>query len=445
MNFSGVPPLADFGNTTALGVAMAFVYSVTFLPALLAVLPARARPGAGYEGAFMRRLGEFVVARRTVLLWGFSAVALIMMAFLPRNEFRNNWVKWFSDRTEFQQDLRFVSENLSGINAIEFSMPSQGSGGISSPEYLKTLDAFATWLRGQEHVHQVGTLADIMKRLNMNMHGDDKEYYRIPDSQELAAQYLLLYELSLPYGMDLNNQINIEKSATRLTVITADIDSTETRELAASAEAWLLENAPPYMATLATGNAVMFASIAERTILSMIITIPLAMIGVSLTLAAAFRSVRYGLLSLIPNLVPIAMAFGLWGLLIGRINFGVACVAALSMGIVVDDTVHFLSKYLWARRNKGYNAEDAVRYAFETVGRALAITSVVLVAGFLILTLSSFQFNANMGLLAAIAVTFALASDLLFLPPILMIVDRERAVPESFEDAANRDPKLKRT
>jgi hypothetical protein len=284
-----------------------------------------------------------------------------------------------------------------------------------------------------------------MKRLNMNMHGDDKEYYRIPDSQELAAQYLLLYELSLPYGMDLNNQINIEKSAARLTVITADIDSTETRELAASAEAWLLENAPPYMATLATGNAVMFASIAERTILSMIITIPLAMIGVSITLAAAFRSVRYGLLSLIPNLVPIAMAFGLWGLLIGRINFGVACVAALSMGIVVDDTVHFLSKYLWARRNKGYNAEDAVRYAFETVGRALAITSVVLVAGFLILTLSSFQFNANMGLLAAIAVTFALASDLLFLPPILMMVDRERAVPEASEDAASRAPKLKRT
>jgi hypothetical protein len=119
------------------------------------------------------------------------------------------------------------------------------------------------------------------------------------------------------------------------------------------------------------------------------------------------------------------MTFGIWGLVYQQIGFAVAVVAPVALGIIVDDTVHFLSKYLRARREKHLNPEDAVRYAFATVGRALLITSIVLVAGFLILATSAFQLNSGMGLLTAIVIILALFADFLFLPPLLIKIEEK--------------------
>ncbi len=149
----------------------------------------------------------------------------------------------------------------------------------------------------------------------------------------------------------------------------------------------------------------------------------MALILISMILIFALRSVNIGLVSLVPNLVPAAMGFGLWGLTVGEIGLSLSVVTSMSLGIVVDDTVHFLSKYLRARREKGLNPEDAVRYAFTTVGRALLITSIILVAGFLILSTSSFELNSGMGLLTAIVIALALFADFLYLPSILMKIE----------------------
>ena len=169
----------------------------------------------------------------------------------------------------------------------------------------------------------------------------------------------------------------------------------------------------------------MFAHIGKRNIVSMILGTTLALIGISFILIVALRSVKIGLLSMIPNLVPAAMGFGLWGLLVGQVGLSLSIVAGMTLGIVVDDTVHFLSKYLRARREKGLDSEAAVRYAFRNVGMALFTTSVVLVVGFMVLSLSSFELNSGMGLLTAIVITFALLADFLLLPPILMLCDRK--------------------
>ena len=117
------------------------------------------------------------------------------------------------------------------------------------------------------------------------------------------------------------------------------------------------------------------------------------------------------------------MAFGFWALINGQIGLSISVVAAMTLGIVVDDTVHFLSKYLRARREQGLSAEDAIRYAFSTVGVALWVTSAALIAGFLVLSTSSFELNSGMGLLTAIVIAFALIADFLFLPPLLLILD----------------------
>ncbi|MEX2015573.1 MAG: MMPL family transporter, partial [Candidatus Hydrogenedentales bacterium] len=425
MNLSTVPPLQHFGNMTAMGVVAAFFFSVVSLPALLSVLPMRVkvRPEAAAKPG-VERLAEVVIRHRTPLLWGPAVFTLVLAACIPLNDFKNNWVLWFDESTAFRQDLAFVTENLSGINAIEYSVPASGPGAIGDPEYLSHLDEYSSWWRRQPHVNHVSTVTDIVRQLNKAMHGDDPEYYRVPKSPELAAQYLLLYEMSLPLGQDLNNQINVDKSATRVQVITEDVDSTVVDEMRLAGEQWLEENAPPYMRSHGTGSGPLFASMADETIKSLFYSTPAAIILICLVMMVIFRSVRYGLLSLVPNLAPIVMAFGAWGLLVGTVDFGMASVGSQAIGIVVDDTIHFMTKYLRARREHGYSAEDAVRYAFRVAGRAIWVTSFVLVMGFVVLTFSVFEFNAHMGMLAAITITFALLADLFLLPALLLRFDK---------------------
>jgi len=143
-------------------------------------------------------------------------------------------------------------------------------------------------------------------------------------------------------------------------------------------------------------------------------------------LSIALCSVKFGLISLIPNLAPIAMAFGLWGILVGEVGLGLSIVAGLTIGIVVDDTIHYLSKYLRARREKGLSSVDAVRYAFQSVGLALWVTTVVLVAGFLVLSQSHYYTNFSMGVMTAVTITIALLADFLFLPPLLMKLEEKK-------------------
>ena len=169
----------------------------------------------------------------------------------------------------------------------------------------------------------------------------------------------------------------------------------------------------------------MFAHIGQRNIINMLYGTTLALVLISMVLIFAFRSVKIGLISLIPNLIPAAMGFGLWGIFVGEIGLSLSVVTSMTLGIVVDDTVHFLSKYLRARREKNLAAEDAVRYAFRTVGRALLCTSIILVCGFMVLATSNFELNSGLGLLTAVIITLALFADFLFLPSLLIKLEEK--------------------
>ena len=424
MNFSEVPPLNDLGNISASGVGLAWGLSMTLLPALVAILPVTVQFRSAAHRSMMDRVGDLVVARRRPLLWGGSVVALALISMLPLNSLNDQFVNYFDESMTFRQDSDFAAERLSGLYQIDFSLASGESGGISEPTYLATVDRFAEWYREQPGVVHVSTISDIFRRLNKNMHGDDNDYYTLPDERDLAAQYLLLYEMSLPYGLDLNNQINIDKSATRLSVTLENLTSRELISLVEAGEAWLGENAPTSMSTRGVGPGVMFSYISSRNIRGMLIGTLVAIGFIGVTMMLMLRSFRYGVISFIPNMLPAMMAFGLWGLLVGEINLGLSIVSGMCLGIIVDDTVHFLSKYLRARREQHLDAEGAVRYAFSTVGAALVVTSIVLAAGFTILAQSSFGFNGGMGKLSAIVIALALAADLLLLPPLLMFLDR---------------------
>jgi predicted RND superfamily exporter protein len=415
MNFSDVPPFNHLGNITSAGVLAAFIISITFLPAFMAIIPIRIKQRNQIQdkSKLMERFGELVIRQKTPLFYGGLAAALLIGAFLFNNELNDRFVDYFDESITFRTDTDFTTENLTGIYQVQFSVGAAESGGISDPDYLAKLEQFAAWYRVQPGVLHVNTFTDVMKRLNKNLHNDDESYYRVPDSRELAAQYLLLYEMSLPYGLDLNNQINVDKSATRLIVTLDDMSAQEMLQMSKIGEDWLKENAPDYMFAYGTGPAIMFSNISRINIKSMINGSIVALFLISALMLFALRSLKIGLISLIPNLMPAAVGFGLWGIT------SLSIVMGMTLGIVVDDSIHFLTKYIRARRDYQMEPEDAVRYSFSTVGRALIVTSLILVTGFTVLSFSSFSMNGNMAKLTAITLSIALLADFIFLPPLL--------------------------
>ncbi len=438
MNFSDSPPFHDLGTITAIGVFYAFVLSIFFLPALTAVLPIK--PPAvktGTRAGLMERLANFSIHNQKLLLVSVGLFIVTLIAMVPRNELNDEFVKYFDDSLEFRRDTDKISERLTGMYFIDYSIDSQTESGINAPAYLSQLEAFELWLQDQPEVQHVNSVSETFRRLNKNMHGDDESYYRLPEDKELSAQYLLLYEMSLPYGLDLNNQINIDKSATRLTATLQNLSTKETLDFENSANEWMTNNTPDLISA-GSSPTIMFSHISKRNINSMLSGTLIALVLISLILLVSLRSVKHGLLSLIPNLVPAGMAFGIWAIFNGQVGLSVSVVIAMTLGIVVDDTIHFLSKYLRAKREKGFNTDEAIRYAFNTVGEALLITTVILTAGFMILAQSSFSLNADMGLMTAITICLALFVDFFFLPPLLMWLDKDqhKAIPSGIAEPA---------
>ncbi|HAS6643504.1 TPA: MMPL family transporter [Vibrio parahaemolyticus] len=435
MNMSDSPVLRDFGNLSALGVMVACFLSVTLLPALLKLLPIHVKMETSQDQKHvMDRLGDFVVSQRRALLPLSVVVIVVCASLIPLNKVNDESVEYFGQRNEFRQAADFMEERISGMTNISIAIKTNESQGIAAPDFLNTIGEFSSWLRDQPETDHVATLADVYKRLNKNMHGDDEAYYSLPQARELAAQYLLLYEMSLPYGLDLNNQINVDKSSIKMVLTVANLGSVELVDLENRIYQWFAEHAPHYQ-VVASSPSLMFAHIGETNMASMLSTLPITLVLISALLIFALRSVRLGLISLMPNIAPAVIGFGLWALISGEINLGLSVVVTLTLGIVVDDAVHFLSKYQRARR-EGQTAEQAVRYAFHTVGRALWITTVVLVAGFSVLAMSSFRLNADMGQLSAIVIFIALVVDFLFLPTLLMLFDKKAYLQESPSDNA---------
>ncbi|WP_448546556.1 efflux RND transporter permease subunit [Thalassotalea fusca] len=429
MNFSDTPPFHDLGNITAMGVLAAMVFSLSLLPALMSVLPVSVKQSESKFAHNMDRIASFVVRKQRPILFGSIVVSLAVLAFVPSNKLDDNFLSYFDESITFRTDSDFINDNLTGVYQLQYSLDSQHNNGVSDPEFLAKLASFTDWLRAQPEVRHVNTISDTFLRLNKNMHGDDDSYYQLPKNPELAAQYLLLYELSLPYGLDLNNQLNISKSSTQVIVTLNDMSTNKLKDISERGQAWLQSEAN--IVSYGVGPSIMFAYITDRNIKGMIYGTLSALLVISLLIMLALRNVKLGFLSLIPNLLPAGLAFGIWGMLVAEVNLAVSMVTGIALGIVVDDTIHFLSKYQRARREKGLNAEQAVHYAFSTVGVAIVVTSLILIAGFTVLAQSAFGLNSTMAMLTAIAIGVAVIADFLLLPALLLKIDSKATIADS--------------
>ncbi len=428
LNFSDSPPFRELGTSVGFGVLGAMLWSLVLLPGITLMLPIRVKPvdeDPDRSGP-MLKLANLIIAHNRLIFWSVLAVAAVLISFVTRNEFNDDTVEYFDESLSIRQAFDFVQDNLTGVDTIAYSLPAGEENGIVDPDYLRQVEAFSRWYESQPEVTHVSTFTDVVKRLNRNMHGDDPTYYRLPDNRELIAQYILLYELSLPMGLDLNNQLTFDKSASKFQVNLSNLNSKEIIAVEERAQSWLAANAPAIQ-NHGSSVSLMFAHIGQNNIEAMMRGSALALALIAVTLIIALRSFKFGLLSLLPNAFPASISFGLWGLIVGQVNLAVAAVFSITLGIVVDNTVHFFSKYLRARGQLGYSTEDAIRYAFTTVGAALVITTVALAAGFLILAQSTFDVNASMGMMTAMTIGIALVFDLLFLPGLLLQFDRKKA------------------
>ncbi|MBU0943787.1 MAG: MMPL family transporter [Proteobacteria bacterium] len=423
MNFSDAPPFRDLGNIVAMGVFSAFIYSVFFMPAFAAVLPLTVKHNAREQRHLFSLLGEFVITWRSPIFWSMIILIVLTTAGISKIRLNDEFVKYFDRSYDFRVASDFSAEHLAGLEIIDWALESGEEGGISNPEFMKKTDAFAQWFRSQPEVRHVYVFTDIMKRLNQNMHGDDPAWYRLPEQRDLAAQYLLLYEMNLPFGLDLNNRINLDKSATRMTVATPNIGTAGVLDLERRGRKWLEDNAPS-MTTYGSGLSIIFSYISERNIRSMLKGSVLALFLISLIMIIVLKDLKLGTLSLLPNLFPAFMAFGVWGIFVGQVGLAVSILIAMTLGIVVDDTVHFLTKYQRGRKEHGMDSQDAIRYAFTTVGAAIWITTIALAGGFTVLSFSGFQINAHMGAMTSLTISLALLLDFFFLPTLLLKMDK---------------------
>jgi predicted RND superfamily exporter protein len=447
MNFSDVPPLQDLGNVVAVGVIFAFIFSITFLPAFTMLMPTKVAPGRSTKHEKMDQFADFVVAKRKLLLPLMTVVCVGIIAFLPKNELNDEFVKYFDETIDFRVDSDYTTEHLTGLYTMFYSVQSGSENGIHEPKFMATLQDFVEYAEAQPEVIHVQSYTDVMKRLNKSMNADRDECYALPEKslsencnevlkepeegvelntriRELTAQFTLMYEMSLPKGMDLTNQVSSDKAGTRVQIALHNLSSLEVLALEERFATWFKQNAPQYE-VLGSSPGVMFAHVGQNNIYSMLKGTAWALVLISLLLMIALKSFKLGLLSLIPNIIPMAVAFGIWGIFQGQVGMGLSVVTGMTLGIVVDDTVHFLSKYLRARREKGLDSHQAVKYAFQTVGMALTVTTIVLVLGFLVLGMSHYVMNSHMGILTAITLAAALIIDFLLLPPLLMLVDRK--------------------
>lgn len=419
LNFSKVPILNDLGNMVSIGVIFACIYSLLLLPALLILFPIDFKESKNKSNLLWSNLNIFINKNYKLISILFLFIMPISLHFSMQNNLNDVVIEYFDKKNEFRKTADYQEKNLSGFSNIDFTLKSNEEYGINNPIFLNAVDEFSEWLSSQKEVGHVLTYSNTIKRINKNINNNN-DYFRIPENKEIASQYLLLYEMSLPYGFDLYSQISIDKSKLRISASLDNMGSKEFIEFEKRALSWWESKGYEYELSAAS-LPLIFAYISEINMESMFTGTVTALLIISLLIAIVLKSIKLGLISLVSNLLPIMIGFSIWYIISGNINMGLSVVIALTMGIVVDDTVHFLSKY--QHYNK-YN-KSSILGAYQSTGNALIITTLILFFGFLTLSFSNFTLNSEMGLLTSIVVLFALIVDLIILPSLLKVIDRK--------------------
>ncbi|MDO6747062.1 efflux RND transporter permease subunit [Gilvimarinus sp. 1_MG-2023] len=419
-------PVKQFAWLGAIGAMMLFFVAFTLLPALLSFVKGFSTKtdravNSGLMAALTHRLPDFTLRYRKPLL--FLGVGLLIgsLVLVPQLKVDSNFITYFKEGNQTRLDLEYFDNTYTGIQNIDVIIDSGAEGGIHEPDFLQKVDALQQWLEALPETGAVNSLVDFHREINQALHFDDPNWYQLPTDRQMAAQFLLLYD-NTGAEEDLTDAKDFYERYLRLAVPIKNLDASTTRTLLNNIEQRLAEHHPTLKAQL-TGSLVMYNAqdIYINEGMTKSFAVALAIIGLSFIVL--FRSVKYGLIALIPSVVPILITGALLVTLGIPLNLGTMIVGAMTMGIAVDDAIHVMNRYLRAKQ-EGYNTRDAIAQAMNQAGRAVIFTSIVLVCGFSVMLLGSFIPYIYTGLFAATIMALALLGDLLFLPALLFVIDR---------------------
>ena len=426
LNFIEVAPLRDFGNAVAIGIGFAFIFTIFFIAPIVSFFEVKTASKVTKQTRFSTSVGSFILKNGNKLIFSITSISFLILLCIPMNELDENPTQMYAEGfTSFSSDTLWLDEKLSVTFPVNF-LATNEEGQVSDPDFLKILDKFSVWLEEREQVNHVTSLANNMKNLNKSMHGDDPEWKKIPENADLSAQYLFFYEMSLPMGLDLNSSISQDRKSTKISATLKDMSANEFKEFNNEVLGYLQQNNLENMISEPSSFRVIFTYMVEAIVNSLLYGLFIGILLITLIIGLFFRSYLLPALSIFPNILPIGMGFGLWGLFVGDVGFMVAVGMGSTLGVIVDFTVHFLSKYELARKEFKKSVEESVIYSFETVGFALIIMTVVLALGFSVLNLVTFIPIQDFAKFSVICFIGGLIINFLFLPNLLIKFDKRK-------------------
>ena len=423
LGLSAIEPIATLGIAITSGAILAFILTVTIVPAILLTLSDDYKVAPvkimnlthikGY-GAFIKRNDKKIVVTFFVL------IALVALG-LFNLKVDSNSIKYFTKDTVVRSGADFVEKNLTGSMRYEIIVDSQKREGVKNPKFLESIVTFENVLKKCfDNVRFTTSLKDIVARMQKVLNPDANS--SLPQDKNLVAQYLLLYSMSLPQGMELNDKIDTQERYLRLTINTNIVDTSKDLKMIE----WIKNyfKTKTFYSADVQGQTAIFAYMQSSVTNTLLTSISLTLIIVSLSMLFIFRNVKMLWLFLIPNIAPIIIISGVMGLLGLSVDIGIAISAAVILGIAVDDTIHFFSKYFESIKVRGF--EESVDYIISHSGNAMILTTLILSLTFALFGVSSFVPNVNFAIVTVSALNIALLFDLVLLPALLSLLSNRQ-------------------
>ncbi|MGI9324883.1 MAG: efflux RND transporter permease subunit [Pseudomonadales bacterium] len=423
LNYCTSPGIYGFGNIVAIGVVWAYLLSLGLLPAIILALPVSKTPKPLGIRTFIEQVSQLVANRGNLLFWGSTLLIVLTLAMLPLNKLDFNRLSFVDEESDLHHVMTALAEKIGNDQSLVYGIYSKEYYGITEPEFLEQVDAFSLWLESQPESSFVTSYTDLLRSLNQSEHDDDEAFDRLPDDKLQMIDYLVGYQLIQEIEPSLEPIFNTDYSAIRLVIGTSNLSNLELVQFNDRIERWVAENLDPKFQVLHGDTSILGARLDRAITVELMQGFAFSILLITLTLIVGLKSLRYGLLSIMPNLFPATIVFGFWGLFMGEIGPYVLMLFSISIGLVVDDSVHILSKYITASR-QGLAPEAAVQYSLDKAGSAITITTLSLAVGTFILVFSNTFHFQNVALLLTPIIVVALLLDLLFLPPLLVKFDR---------------------
>ena len=430
LGISKIVPVATLGIATASGAVLAFLLSIVFMPTLLLFLNKDIKASRYTHGNFLswnkdeiyHKYANFLIKNDKKIIILTTIILAIFAIGLFKVKVDSNTIRYFDKNVEIRKSTEFIMDNLTGPMSYEIVVDSKKRDGVKEPEFLRTLEKFYGEFEAEfKDVRHLASLLDVIKEFNKVMNGGDEKFYSVPTSRELVAQYLLLYSLSLPQGMEINDKIDVEERFLRVTGQINLVDTSKDLQMIKWVEDWWQKT--PYQAQV-NGQTTMFAYMESSVTNTLIYSMSIALIMVSLMMILIFRNLKMLIIFILPNILPIILVVGVMGWLGITIDMGVALSGAIVLGVAVDDTIHFFVKYFDAKKRK-LNLQESFVYVFKYSGMAIIFTTIILSFSFLIFVGSNFAPNYNFGIVTASALFIAFIADLVLLPAILSLIEKK--------------------